>query len=46
MICRQMSRSFVIKIFANVAGDTLCAIKNRVPKAFLEEKVVLDLELT
>jgi len=46
MICRQMSRSFVIKIFANVAGDTLCAIKKRVPKAFLEEKVVLDLELT
>jgi len=40
-----MSRSFAIKNFANLAGDTSCAIKKRVPKAFLEEKVVLVLEL-
>jgi len=45
MICRQMSRFFVIKNFANLAGNTLCAIKKRVPKVFLEEKVVLVLEL-
>jgi len=41
----KLSSYFVIKKFAILACDNLCAIKNAYPKLFLGEKVLLVLKL-